>query len=68
MGHHRPAAPAGPAALRGRAPLLLTGACPGPLVVVVYVRMGGRVSAHVCVNCAWSSNLVLAFVALKKSD
>lgn len=49
MGHHWPAHPVDPAALPGRAPVLLTGASPG---------------LSVCVNWCWSSNLVLALVAI----
>lgn len=57
MGHHWPAGPAGPAALPGRAPVLLAGESPRLLIL-----------AFLCVNYGGSSNLVLAFIAAQYSD
>lgn len=52
MGHHRPADPAGPAAFRGCAPVLPTGASPWLLVLAVFVCELWLVISHgSCLGC-----------------
>lgn len=48
MGHHWPAHPVDPAALPGRAPVLLTGASPGLSVceLVLVIQLGTCLGCH----------------------